>query len=115
MNNQPIAELVDALRYRPVATTAAQMRTAADLIERQMDALQLARDWMLQADRLLDQAGYAPDCSIRHALACGLPSAQKAQENCARCHDRKTVLENNLLAKRIPCPACSPANGAAER
>jgi hypothetical protein len=28
------AELIDCLRYRPVATTAAQMRQAADEIER---------------------------------------------------------------------------------
>ena len=28
------ADLIDCLRYRPVATTAAQMREAADLLER---------------------------------------------------------------------------------
>jgi len=34
-------ELIDCLRYRPVATTAAQMREAADLLER--DGVEIAR------------------------------------------------------------------------
>ncbi len=34
MSAENVESLVDTLRYRPVATTAAQMREAADLIER---------------------------------------------------------------------------------
>jgi hypothetical protein len=34
MSDQNIADLVDCLRHRPVATTAAQMRQAAILLER---------------------------------------------------------------------------------
>jgi hypothetical protein len=71
-----VASLVDCLRYRPVATTAAQMRQAADIIESQQQALRIAREWMLQADKLLAEAGFAWDCSIRNALACGIPSEQ---------------------------------------
>jgi hypothetical protein len=86
MTEQTIAELVDTFRYRPVATTAAQMRKAAEVIEDQQQALRIAREWMLQADRLLAEGGFDGDCSIRHALACGLPSEQPplSQEDCAK-------------------------------
>jgi hypothetical protein len=73
-----VAALIDSLRYRPVGTTAAQMRDAADLIESQQQALRIAREWMLRADKLLAEGGFDGDCSIRHALACGLPSETDA-------------------------------------
>lgn len=41
-------ELIDCLRYRPVATTAAQMREAADLLER--DGAEIARLLRWQED-----------------------------------------------------------------
>lgn len=40
-----VANLVDTLRHRPVATTAAQMREAADLIEKYFWSLH-ACAWM---------------------------------------------------------------------
>lgn len=45
-----IAELVDCLRHRPVATTARQMREAADLIEKLHAALHGCAWMALDAD-----------------------------------------------------------------
>lgn len=48
-----VAELVDSLRYRPVATNAAQMREAADLIERLQRQVDAAALLATTADKFL--------------------------------------------------------------
>lgn len=54
----------------------AQIRLAADEIERLHMALANVRNAMLTVDGLLAHAGYAENASARHMLACARPSVQ---------------------------------------
>ncbi len=60
------AELIDCLRYRPVATTAAQMREAADLLER--DGAEIAR-LRVERDREERECGEVMDERDRYSDA----------------------------------------------
>lgn len=53
-----LKQLIESLRYRPVATTAAQMREAAGLLERFSAALEKAADTFHDIERALLLLGH---------------------------------------------------------
>jgi hypothetical protein len=61
VSGQDTASLVDQLRHRPVATTAAQMREAADTIERLLTVKRAA-------DQLVAHIGAHGEINSRHPL-----------------------------------------------
>jgi len=76
IDSDNVLEWPRALRKGPDVVLASDYDRLQSALTAAQEQLRNTREWILRADKLLAEAGYAPDCSIRHALACGLPSEQ---------------------------------------
>lgn len=93
--------LIDCLRYRPVATTAAQMREASDLLER--DGARIA-ELEAENERLLEanpSAAYALEyASLRIGLNSARAALAEAQEELRVCQQDAIRLQSALAEAR---------------
>ncbi len=106
--------LIDCLRYRPVATTAAQMREAADLLER--DGVEIARlrayiQEMVEKAAAKSLDGYrelgARAAAAENELDAARAALAEAQEELRVCQQDAIRLQSALAEPRAkPAAAC---------